>query len=393
MKTVELRLKLREGSPKEARVSSTQVHKIIQRAQSWVADGVHPALVILAARKGVIFLHEAFGRMGPEADAAPVKPDTIFPIASLTKLITAATAMMLVEEGALGLNRPVADYLPEFQGEGKDQILVRHLMTHTSGIRDEDVQGLTEEEYPGKGLLGLNYAVRDNPDRFIDIVARTPPHNPPDTLMMYADLNYQLLASVLARISGTSLDELTHERILSPLKMVDTHHILPERVRERLIRRAETAPYYEHLVSLLKGVAGYSGVISSAEDFAVFGQMMLNRGRYDDMRLLSPASVHAMTTNQIPGLGAAVNDGYFHSASWGLGWSVNDFFKGPLYGEPLLSSSAYGHGGAGGVFVWVDPALELVAVYFSVQPDERFMSSKGCADLFINMLAASVEGN
>jgi CubicO group peptidase (beta-lactamase class C family) len=124
---------------------------------------------------------------------------------------------------------------------------------------------------------------------------------------------------------------------------------------------------------------------------AVFGQMVLNRGTYGESRILSTASVRAMTQNQIPGMGAKVLTEEFPHAGWGLGWSVNAPNKGPIYGEQLLSSSAFMHGGAGGVLLWIDPALDIVGVYFSVVLTEEQRWYKGFADLFINMVMASVE--
>lgn len=384
-------MKLRTCSPEDAGISSFQVRKIIERAQNWVADGIHPSLVILAARRGVIFLHEAIGRLGPEEDSPPIQLNTIFPVASLTKLLTAAVAMTLVEQGLLGLNRSVVEYIPEFQGEGKHHILVRHLMTHTTGMRDEDVLELALSDHVDKGKFTLTYLIRDDIDGYIKLVAQTQPDRSPDTVMTYANLNYQLLAAVITRITGMNLDELTRKLILSPLEMDDTHHILPAGLLDRVVRRSKTAPFYEHLKVLMNTPAGSSGVYSSAQDFAIFGQMLLNQGVYGDTRLLSPASVRAMTHNQTPGIGASLNDEQFPQAHWGLGWSVNAPFKGPLYGEPMLSRSAFGHGGAGGVFIWVDPVFEIVAVYFSVLRDEKYLATKGSADLFINMVMASIE--
>src|SRR5438093_9713957 len=107
-------VKLRNGVPEEADMSAPRIAQVARLAEGWVRDGIHPALVVLVTRRGVIVLHEAFGKLRPEPDSPPVVRDTIFPIASITKPITATLAMQLVEDGVLGLNRPVQDYLPEF---------------------------------------------------------------------------------------------------------------------------------------------------------------------------------------------------------------------------------------------------------------------------------------
>jgi len=123
--------KLRIGSPEEVGMSAQRVRHVVDLAEGWVAQGVHPALVVLAARRGVIVLHEAFGRLMPQEDAPLTALDTLFPLTSLTKPVTATAAMILVEDGRLGPNRPVAEYIPEFTGEGKEKVLVHHLLTHT----------------------------------------------------------------------------------------------------------------------------------------------------------------------------------------------------------------------------------------------------------------------
>ena len=129
--------KLRYGTPEEAGMLPDRIERVKQLAAGWVAEGQTPSLVILAARKGIIFLHEAYGRLRPEENSPPLRTDSIFPISSLTKPVTATAAMILVEDGLLGLNRPIVDYIPEICGEGTEEILVHHLLTHTSGYNEE----------------------------------------------------------------------------------------------------------------------------------------------------------------------------------------------------------------------------------------------------------------
>src|SRR6266568_4225350 len=123
-------MQLRPGEPEEVGMSARRVRHVGQLAAGWVAQGITSALVILVARRGVVVLHEAFGRLTPDDNAPPVKRDTIYPLASLTKPITATAAMLLVEDGLLGLQRPVSEYLPEFSGEGKHAVMVHHCGSH-----------------------------------------------------------------------------------------------------------------------------------------------------------------------------------------------------------------------------------------------------------------------
>jgi serine-type D-Ala-D-Ala carboxypeptidase len=130
-------VKLCYGTPEEAGMLPDRIESVKQLAAGWVAEGHTPSLVLLAARKGIIFLHEAYGRLWPEENSPPLRTDSVFPIASLTKPVTATAAMILVEDGLLGLNRPVIDYIPEICAEGTEEILVHHLLTHTSGYNNE----------------------------------------------------------------------------------------------------------------------------------------------------------------------------------------------------------------------------------------------------------------
>src|SRR5712692_465234 len=145
-------MELRRGIPEDAGMSAQRVQHVARLAEGWVTQGITPALVVLVARRGVIVLHEAFGRLTPEPDSPPLQRDSIYPLTSIAKPITATAAMILAEEGLLGLDHPVSEYIPEFTGEGKDAIMIHHLLTHTSGIIAEDV-----ERHAAK-KLGLDYA-------------------------------------------------------------------------------------------------------------------------------------------------------------------------------------------------------------------------------------------
>lgn len=384
-------LNLRYGAPEEVGVSSAQIAKTSERAREWVGGDHHPCLVVLAARRGVIFLHEAYGVLGPEPGSPPVELDTIFPLASLTKPFTAAVAMTLVEEGLLGLNRPVRDYLPEFSGDGRSKILIRHLLTHTSGLREEEFLELARTEHPDKDEESLLRWLFQNLREYVAIAAQTQPHVPPDTVMMYADPNYELLAEVIRRISGSELDDVAKARLFDPMGMKDSHFILPDELYDRVVGRPAGAPFQSLEESWRKSPSATGGLYSTALDTAAYGQMLLNRGIFNGKKVLSPASVRAMTQNQIPGMNAKFVDRVFSNASWGLGWSITAPFKGALYGEQMLSDRSFVHGGAGGVFIWVDPALDILGVYFSVTMRENQRTTKGFADLFINMIVASVE--
>ena len=384
-------MKLRDGTPEQAGVSASQVRKIVERAHGWVDDGIHPSLVVIAARRGVVFLHEAFGRLGPEEGAPPLQKDTIFPLASISKPITATAAMILVEEGLLGLNRPVKDYVPEFEGEDKNQVLIRQLLTHTSGLSDSDLikhangEGIELDEESSIPWITKNV------NAYLDLVCQMPLGNPPDTEMIYADLNYNLLGAVIHRVSGISLSDFAEQRIFQPLGMKDTSYIVSDTALDRVVQRSPDVPDYDLTSSLMKSSLGSAGAYSTVMDIALFGQMFLNHGRYGGTRILSRASIEAMTHNQIPGIGAQFLGDKLSEAEWGLGWSTHINKKTWRWDEALQSPTSYSHGGSGGVMLWVDPVYEFVAAYFAVYPGFR---KNGWpitnADLFINAALATI---
>lgn len=389
---------LEPGTPQEAQVSSHIVDRIKERVAKWVEEGIHQALVLLAARKGTIFLYDAYGTQKPEEDGPPLALDAIFPLASLTKPITATAAMILVEEGLLGLNRPIQGYIPEFEGEGKDRVLVHHLMTHTSGLPNDDNVFSVIEERDKEGIEVEPAEETEDPTihRYLHYGMDVPLANRPGGVMVYSSYGIYLLGEIIRRLSGQSWNDFATDRIFTPLGMKDTSYTVPDVLKHRTVIRPEEAPY-PHLdeAEFQERPSPSGGAYSTAMDMAIFGQMFLNNGRYGDQRILSPQGVSAMTKNQIPGIEAQFFEEKFPEAGWGLGWSINLEFKRKAHGEPLASSASYLHGGAGGVHLWMDPVNEIVGVYFSIvmsnkesdQPNEPISNS----DLFMNMVVAAIE--
>ena len=349
-------------------MSEERLRRIVSMAGDWVAQGIHPALVVLVARRGVIFIHEAFGHLTPEPDSPPLELDSIFPLASITKPITATAAMILVEDGLLGLNRPVWWYIPEFAGEGKDMVMVHHLLTGTSGLRDEDVYAYAEENKVSVEIPALDDETQHPViHEYLCRRYNAPLSKPPATEMSYSGFGFELLGEIVRRVSGKSLADFAKERIFEPLGMKDTDYIVPREMYSRIVRRSTDAPN-----SFVDDREGWDvpwacdNVFSTAMDMAIFGQMFLNKGCYGGNRILSPASVAEMTRNQIPGIGAEWGPFVFPEACYGLGWFVRASKKNLAYAETLQSPEAFAHGGAGGVYLWVDPTHEIVGAYFSV---------------------------
>ncbi len=303
---------LRAGSAIEAGMGPERIDHIRALATGWVEQGVTPSLVVLAARRGVIVLHEAFGRLRPEPGSAPLRVDSIFPVESVTKAITATAAMLLVEDGRLGLDRPVRDYLPEISGVGAEDVLVHHLLTHTAGYNGVEIfavlaQKIKEGFDPGPCEPTQHPWVH----RLLSVCYVQPVSKPPGSEMAYSDLNYELLGEIVRRLTNRALDDFAGERIFGPLGMKDSFYVAPNEVRARIVKRPPDAPYVQP-PGWLPGIdsheheelpSGSSGVYSTATDLAIFGQMFLNGGGYGRARILSRPAVAAMTRNQIPGIG------------------------------------------------------------------------------------------
>jgi serine-type D-Ala-D-Ala carboxypeptidase len=393
--------KLRYGTPEEAGMLPDRIERVKQLAEGWVAEGHTPSLVILAARKGIIFLHEAYGRLRPEDDSPPLQIDSVFPIASLTKPVTATAVMTLVEDGLLGLNRPVVDYIPEICGEGTEEILVHHLLTHTSGYNDEALTAFMIER---RGKWSKFPSCPQNQHPLIhELLYRqypAPLWKSPGVEMSYCGHNYLLLSEIVRRVSGCSLTDFAAEKIFQPLGMNDTYYIVPESIDPRIVKRPANAPGAQRISRFNEGFNsrqmqetpyGEGGLFSIAMDMAVFGQMFLNGGGYGDKRVLSRPTVSEMTRNQIPGIGLDWFGTYRPEASWGYGWIVASDTKWKYHLGSLHSPKLFGHGGAGGAGLLIDPVHEIVLVYFSVVLEVTpRLEQKNDADLFQNAIYASI---
>jgi len=357
-------------------MSSARVRRVAELGQEWVEkDGIQ-AVLLLAARRGRIVLQEAFGRLTPDANSAPLPKDAIFAVASFSKVLVATALMTLVEEGRVGLNRPVSSYIPEFQGEGKDGVLVRHLLTHTSGLIDEQADEYAERN---KGNLTISPApdsLHPLLNEWLQLRYGCPLSNPPGQRMSYCELGFELVGEIIRRSSAMALDRFVHSRVFQPLGMSSSYFCRMDAPQDRRTTRANASGYvpgaWDLAIERERCVLASGTAISTALDLAAFGQMFLNRGAYGTVRVLSPASVQAMTRNQIPGVpalyrrGTSVFQETFPEATWGFGWSVHGTKTGSC--GALYSAGSFEHWGASGCYLWVDPVYDLVGVYYGAWP-------------------------
>ncbi|WP_165763883.1 serine hydrolase domain-containing protein [Halalkalibacter urbisdiaboli] len=381
---------LHKGSIEEAGMSYNGVVNIHKTAARLVEEGITPAQVTLAARKGVIVHHQALGKLSPESNSPPLHEDALFPLCSISKPVTATCIMILVEKGLVGLNRPVSDYLPEFQGEGKKDVRIYHLLTHTSGILDDDLYVHMEKT---KDSMTIPPCDEDQDPWIHEKLYRgflAPLWKKPGTVMSYSSYSYELLGEIVRRISKKSLDQFAKENIFQPLGMNSTFFAVPESEMYRIVKRSPTALCAEWLNDERhpSSTSASGGLYSTAMDIAIFTQMFINKGIYNGQRILSPVSVKEMTRNHIPGVAAEYRDEYFPEAYWGLGWAINGDKKD---GGDLFSPLAFSHWGAAGVFICGDPVYDTVQIYLSVEIDHQKPFKNIYADLFNNAVLAAIE--
>lgn len=378
-------MEFRYGKPEEVGMSSDRIKHVENTMERWVKEGVSPAIVMLAARKGVIVSHKAFGVTGPEEGAAPVELNTLYPLASMTKPISATCIMILMERGLLDLNRPVQDYIPEFTGEGKEKVMIHHLLSHTSGLTREDTNSniwdKKQRNVPVPPIESTSYPTVHN---YLWWGYDTPLRNPPGKVMSYCSFGYEMAGEIVRRLSGQSLEDFARENIFNPIGMNDTYYVVPDQMFSRVVRRKPGKKDSVDRFSTpdaMRSPFARGGAYSTVLDMAKFGQMYLNKGIFGNKQILSPVTVSEMTRNQIPGVSATYGDEEFEEACWGYGWNVRGHKKDTC--GTLRSATSINHGGNGGVSLWVDPVYETVAVYFSVDAKQNI-------DLYNNMVLASI---
>ena len=335
-----------------------------------IAQKKLPGAVVLVGRKGKVVWQKAYGARALEPSREPMSVDTIFDLASLTKVIATATSIMiLVERGKVRLSDPISVYIPELKGEGREKITVEQLLTHRSGYApDFDLR----EQW-----VGYDEAIR----RLI----KEPLRNPPGTRFVYSDINFIALGEIVHRVGGMPLNQFAQKNIFGPLGMRDTGftptaslkmRIAPtEKRRGQLSYLGDSAAnagsdgdlwlrgqVHDPTSYRMSGVAGHAGLFSTASDLAIYCQMILNEGQYRGVRVLSPASVAEMTRPRL------VNG---TGGTRGLGWDINTSFssnRGDLF--PLGS---FGHTGFTGTSIWIDPASQMFLIFLSnrVHPDGK----------------------
>ncbi len=355
--------------PAEVGLDPERILKARTMMEAQVASGRSPGLAAVVVRRGRVVLADAFGVRNAAGD--PMEVDSLFLLASGTKPITAAVVMSLVEDGEIGLLQRVVDYLPELP-EALHGVLVHHLLTHTGGFEAPTWTGRLRERMLELGEEDEAWGR----DRFVNAYLGCIPDlavkAPPGSGMLYATLSYEMLGEIIRRVTGEKLGDVMRARIFDPLGMHDTAMVPDETLRARMIEPWEGLPMAEmpksmfggDLEDLVVADSGGGGLLSTPGDNVIFSRMILGGGALDGLRVLSKASVRAMTTNQIPG----VPDLLFghKEASWGYGFSVICQERWPYFGGALVPPGSATHAGAGGIDHWIDFDNQIAGAFFEI---------------------------
>ena len=312
----------------------------------------YPGAVALAARNGVIAHHQAQGyavkyvddkpTLLPESEWVPMRKDTILDLASVSKLFASIAAVQLIERGLLELEARVASYIPEFAQNGKEDVTVRHLLTHTSGF------------IPWIDLYGLY----KTPEERIAAVYALGLEHPPGTTYAYSDFNLITVGKIIEKLSSQPLDRFVAANLTEPLGMDDTGYNPPEAELDRIAateyqpstgRGMVRGSVHDENSYGLNGVAGHAGVFSTAYDLAILAQTILNGGRYGKARIMSPKSVQTLLTNYNAGF-----PGHDH----GLGFELYQHW----YMDAMATPFTAGHTGYTGTSIVINPLDRSFAI-------------------------------
>jgi uncharacterized protein YbbC (DUF1343 family)/CubicO group peptidase (beta-lactamase class C family) len=335
------------GAHESAARNFDGVDALIQEA---VAQGKMPGAVLEIGHNGQVVYRKAFGSRSLEPTREAMTADTIFDLASLTKVIATTTAVMqLVDEGRLRIDDPVAAYLPDFAQNGKAQITVRELMTHFSGLPpDLDLK----EPWHGR-------------DTAFKMAMQVQPTNPPGTKFVYSDINFEVLGFIVQKVTGMPLDEYAATHVFAPLDMQETAFLPPA----NWVPRIAPTQYDEDGIMLrgvvhdptarrMGGVAGHAGLFSTADDLARFAQNLLS----DHPKVLTREAIEKMTTPQQPGSTPILR---------GLGWDIDSPYSGPR--GKLFPIGSFGHTGFTGTSLWIDPESDtyIILLTNAVHPNGK----------------------
>lgn len=355
---------LKVSDPDESGMSKAHLKGLDHIINAAIVRHDFPGAVVLVGRKDKVVYREAYGDSQIVPARREMTADMIFDLASLTKPVATATSIMiLVERGEISLNEKVKDYVPDFapyvdeKGKPGEDARLWNLLTHTSGLPPyTDVEAAAKE-------LGRPAST----EALVSYIARLPKTDPPGAAFHYSCLGYITLARIIKIVSGDDVAEFAAQNIFKPLGMKHTFYNPPAEFRDKCVPtqvfdgRPLIGTVHDPLAALQGGVSGNAGLFSTADDLAIFAQMILGKGTFGDVRILSPLGVERMTTV------------YFKApaAGRGLGWDIDTPYssnRGDLFGP-----SSFGHTGYTGTSIWIDPQTQVYIIFLTnrVHPDDK----------------------
>ena len=342
---------------------------VLESIQDLCNQDVLPSAGMFVARAGQTMGTYVFGRQTLAGAPSSIREDAIFLVASITKPIVACGALLLLERGRLALDDRVTEFIPEFGQQDKAGVTIRHLLTHTSGLPD---------------MLSNNQELREQHAPVVDFVANTCEVKldfPSGHRVQYQSMGFAILGEVIARVTGSACPQFLKDEFFDPLEMNDTALGAPdtwfEGPNSRVNRIAElrvpdeqqemldwnwNSRYWRQL-----GVP-WGGLLTTPRDLGNFSSMMLNGGQFKGNSILSPASVLAATRNQLTAM-KNLPEEERRCKPWGLGWRLNWSGHSANFGD-LLGPNSYGHWGATGTVLWIDPDTETLAIFLTTLPQE-----------------------
>ena len=335
------------ASPEQVGVRSDALERINSLVQEGLEHKRMPGCVVMIGRKGKIIFNKAYGYRQLEPTKIEMTTDTVFDMASITKPVATATSVMiLLDHGKIRLRDTVATYIPEFANSGKKNVTVSQLLTHQAGfVPDNALADYKEGRVQAfKNIYNLK-TMYEPGDRFV-----------------YSDVGFILLDDLIERQSGLAVNAFSNKHIFTPLGMTETGYLPAEPLRKRAATTEQRegrwmqGEVHDPRAYNMEGVAGHAGLFSTADDIAIYAQMILNGGHYGGERILSRATVDLMTDAYqiVEGKKVSVR---------GLGWDKNSGYSSNR-GENM-SPLAFGHGGFTGTVLWIDPTHELFFIFLS----------------------------
>ena len=369
-------------SPEIVGISAQKLKQVDNVIQREIDRKTIPGAVLLVARRGKVVYLKAYGHAEVVPKKIPMQSDMMFDMASITKPIATATSVMkLVEMGKIRLLDKVRRYIPNFSryldldDEYAADARLYHLLTHTSGLTP----------YTNPKIVARIYGTPTPTDSLVKYIAQLPKISPPGKAFHYSCLGFITLADIVQKVSGMNVADFSHKYIFAPLGMTHTMFNPPKKMLNKVVPtevingKPLHGVVHDPLARLQGGISGNAGLFSSAHDLFIFSQMLLNKGEYKGIRILSPLTVKKMT-HIYPKT---------EFSGRGLGWDLASDYasnKGDLF-----SSAAFGHTGYTGTSVVIDPVTQTIVILLTnrVHPKDKG-SVVQLRSMVSNVVAASI---